>query len=54
LKRLDPAKEIKVNSFDFLWRGFAGFGSNLARFGSSWIVLAPPLARQAEAKAANI
>ena len=24
LKRLDPDKEIKVNSFDFLWPGFAG------------------------------
>jgi hypothetical protein len=24
LKRLNSAKEIKVNSFDFLWPGFAG------------------------------
>jgi hypothetical protein len=24
LKGLDPDKEIKVNSFDFLWPGFAG------------------------------
>jgi hypothetical protein len=24
LMRLDSAKEIKVNSFDFLWPGFAG------------------------------
>jgi len=24
LKRLDSDKEIKVNSFDFLWPGFAG------------------------------
>ena len=26
LKRLDPDKENKVNSFDCLWPGFAGFG----------------------------
>jgi hypothetical protein len=25
LKRLDPDKEIKVNSFDFLWLDLAGF-----------------------------
>jgi hypothetical protein len=25
LKRLDPDKEIKVNSFDFLWLHLAGF-----------------------------
>ncbi len=26
LKRLNPDKENKVNSFDFLWPGLAGFG----------------------------
>jgi hypothetical protein len=26
LKKLDPDKEIKVNSFDCLWPGLAGFG----------------------------
>ena len=26
LKRFDPDKEIKVNSFVFLWPGLAGFG----------------------------
>ena len=26
LKALDSDKEIKVNSFDFLWPGLAGFG----------------------------
>jgi hypothetical protein len=32
---LDSDKEIKVNSFDFLWPGFAGCGPDLARFGLS-------------------
>jgi hypothetical protein len=36
LKRLDPDKEIKVNSFDFLWPGLAGYGQDLARFGFAW------------------
>jgi hypothetical protein len=34
-------------SFDFSWPGFAGFGSNLAQFGSIWIFLGPPLAGRA-------
>ena len=33
LKRFDPDKEIKVNSFAFLWPGLAGFGQDLAEFG---------------------
>jgi hypothetical protein len=33
LIRLDSDKEIKVNSFDFLVSGFAGFGPGLVEFG---------------------
>jgi hypothetical protein len=33
LIRLDSDKEIKVNSFDFLWPDFAGFGLGLVEFG---------------------
>jgi hypothetical protein len=38
LKRLDPDKEIKVNSFDRLWPSLAGFGwiwLDLGEFGFS-------------------
>jgi hypothetical protein len=33
LKTFNPDKEIKVNSFAFLWPNFAGFGPGLAGFG---------------------
>jgi hypothetical protein len=35
LKRLNPDKEIKVNSFDFLWPGLAGFGKIWDSLGKS-------------------
>ena len=35
LKRLDSDKEIKVNSFDFLW---PGVGGHLTRVGYIWIL----------------
>ena len=39
LKRLDPDKEIKVNSFAFLWPGLAGFGQIWLNSALAWIVL---------------
>jgi hypothetical protein len=38
LKTLDPDKEIKVNSFDFLWLGFAKFGWIWPDLASAWIL----------------
>jgi hypothetical protein len=35
LKRLNSGMEIKVNSFDCLWPGLAGFGSIWIRLGFS-------------------
>jgi hypothetical protein len=37
LIRLDSDKEIKVNGFDSLWRGLAGFGSIRLNLDSAWI-----------------
>jgi hypothetical protein len=36
---LDPDKEIKVNSFDFLWPGLAQFGRIWLNSASAWIFL---------------
>jgi hypothetical protein len=39
LIRLDSDKEIKVNAFDSLWPGLAGFASIWPNLDSAWIFL---------------